>query len=147
MPRIFAMAELRPIINKYFVFKVSDAIKYKDVNIQFDSYLVPEASLNKGQKRLLVVDRELLLPVNKSIKFLVTAKDVLHAWAVPALGLKVDAVPGRINQIEAKVNRVGVFFGQCSEICGVNHGFMPIVVRTVNEEDFISYYKQLARDL
>ena len=95
---------------------------------KFESYMIPTDELEKGNLRLLEVDSRLCLPINTHVQVTVTAADVLHCWAVPALGIKIDACPGRLNQTSIFIKRPGVFFGQCSEICGVNHGFMPIVV-------------------
>lgn len=97
-------------------------------NIKFDSYMVPTEELKPGQLRLLSTDNPVILPLNKYIKVEVTASDVLHSWAVPALGVKIDAVPGRSNEITVFIDREGTYFGQCSELCGVNHGFMPIEI-------------------
>jgi cytochrome c oxidase subunit 2 len=113
--------------------------KGNNFDIKFDSYMIPEKDLKVGEKRLLAVDNTVVLPVNRSIRILVTAKDVLHSWAVPALGLKMDGVPGRLNQIELRANRTGIFYGQCSEICGVNHGFMPIKLQIVADNEFINW--------
>jgi len=104
---------------------------------KFDSYMVPTEDLEEGNLRLLEVDNRLLLPVKTHISVIVTASDVLHCWAVPSLGVKVDACPGRLNQTSVFIKREGTFFGQCSEICGVNHGFMPIVVEGVSMYDFL----------
>jgi cytochrome c oxidase subunit 2 len=93
-----------------------------------DSYMVPEEDLFPGEARLLTTDIKIYLPTNVHIRLIVTAADVLHAWAVPAMGIKIDAVPGRLNQMGLYMKREGRFFGQCSELCGVNHGFMPIEV-------------------
>lgn len=93
-----------------------------------DSYMIPTAELETGSLRLLDVDNALFCPLNVHLRFLVTATDVLHAFAVPSLGIKVDAVPGRLNQVSAYITRPGIFYGQCSELCGVNHGFMPIKI-------------------
>ena len=97
-------------------------------NIEFDSYIIQENDLNKGDFRLFEVDNRLILPIKTSIRFLVTAADVLHSWAIPSIRLKIDATPGRLNQIFTNFNYAGLFYGQCSEICGRNHRFMPIVV-------------------
>jgi heme/copper-type cytochrome/quinol oxidase subunit 2 len=94
----------------------------------FDSYLRMSADLEANELRLLETDHPLLLPAFTPIRFIVTASDVLHSWAIPSLGLKIDACPGRLNQIFTFINREGEFYGQCSEICGVQHGFMPIDV-------------------
>lgn len=107
--------------------------------IAFDSYMIPEDLLEVGQFRLLEVDNRIVLPVKTHVRLLITAADVLHSWAVPSLGIKVDAVPGRLNQTGTFVTREGVFYGQCSEICGVNHGFMPIVVEAVPLNKYVSW--------
>jgi cytochrome c oxidase subunit 2 len=99
-----------------------------EVTCSFDSYLLSEDLLVDKTKRLLDVDNKLYLPVETNIRLLITAADVLHSWAVPALGVKLDACPGRLNQTSLYIRRPGTFYGQCSEICGVNHGFMPIAV-------------------
>jgi len=104
---------------------------------KFDSYMIPTEDLEEGNLRLLEVDNRLLLPVKTHISVIVTASDVLHCWAVPSLGVKVDACPGRLNQTSIFIKREGTFYGQCSEICGVNHGFMPIVVDGVSMYDFL----------
>jgi len=109
---------------EYVVF--SEIIPTNFEAISFDSYLVPEEELEWDGLRLLEVDNPLMVPGNMYIRFLITSTDVLHAWAVPSLGIKVDAVPGRLNQIFTFIKRPGDFYGQCSEICGINHGFMPI---------------------
>lgn len=107
--------------------KISD-YKPLEVTCSFDSYLLSEDLLIDQSKRLLDVDNKLYLPVETNIRLLITAADVLHSWAVPALGIKLDACPGRLNQTSLYIRRPGTFYGQCSEICGVNHGFMPIAV-------------------
>jgi len=108
----------------------------KATSIVFDSRMVEEADLNFGSLRLLEVDNRLVLPTDTSIRLLVTSYDVLHSWAVPSLGIKMDACPGRLNQVALNIKREGTFYGQCSEICGINHGFMPIVVTSIGFEDF-----------
>jgi cytochrome c oxidase subunit 2 len=107
--------------------------------INFDSYMVTEDSLSNGQLRLLEVDNSLLLPILTHIRILITATDVLHCWAVPSLGIKVDAIPGRINQASLYIKRPGIFRGQCSELCGVNHGFMPIVIEGSDISSFFAW--------
>jgi cytochrome c oxidase subunit 2 len=104
---------------------------------KFDAYMIPTEDLEEGNLRLLEVDNRVLLPVKTHISVIVTASDVLHCWAVPSLGVKVDACPGRLNQTSVFIKREGTFYGQCSEICGVNHGFMPIVVEGVSMYDFL----------
>jgi cytochrome c oxidase subunit 2 len=103
----------------------------------FDSYLVNADDLTVGAFRLLEVDNRVVLPVNTHIRLLVSAADVLHSWAVPSFGIKVDACPGRLSQASLFLKREGVFYGQCSEICGVNHGFMPIVVKSVSVSEYL----------
>nr|QOW07448.1 cytochrome c oxidase subunit 2 [Labyrinthula sp.] len=104
--------------------------------LEFDSYMVTEDSLEEGGLRLLEVDNRIKLPVEKHIRLVVTSGDVLHSWAVPSLGVKMDACPGRLNQVSVWLKRPGVYYGQCSELCGVNHAFMPIAVEGVDEESF-----------
>ena len=110
--------------------------EYPDENIVFDSYMIEDSELQPGQPRLLSVDNEIVVPVDKVIKVLITANDVLHAWALPSFGVKRDAVPGRINETWFKADRTGTFYGQCSELCGIKHAFMPITVKVVTQEDY-----------
>ncbi len=110
--------------------------EYPDENIIFDSYMIEEKDLRVDQPRLLSVDNEVVVPVNKVVKVLITANDVLHAWALPAFGVKRDAVPGRINETWFKAEKEGTYYGQCSELCGIKHAFMPITVKVVSEEDY-----------
>ena len=110
--------------------------EYPDENIIFDSYMVDEKDLKENQPRLLTVDNEVYVPVNKVVKVMITANDVLHAWALPSFGVKRDAVPGRINETWFKADRTGTFYGQCSELCGIKHAFMPITVNVVTEEEY-----------
>jgi heme/copper-type cytochrome/quinol oxidase subunit 2 len=98
--------------------------------------MIPEKNLRFGQFRLLEVDNRLLLPRRTNIKVLLTSKDVLHSYAIPSLGIKVDASPGRLNVFTINILRCGVYYGQCSELCGVNHGFMPIVIEVSNPLGF-----------
>jgi cytochrome c oxidase subunit 2 len=107
--------------------------------LSFDSYMVPTSDLVLGSFRLLEVDNRVILPVNTHIRVLVTAADVLHSWAIPSFGIKVDATPGRLSQVSLFIKREGVYYGQCSEICGVNHGFMPIVIRGVSSSKFTNW--------
>ena len=110
--------------------------EYPDENIIFDSYMIEEKDLKADQPRLLTVDHEVVVPVNKVVKVLITANDVLHAWALPSFGVKRDAVPGRINETWFKADKVGTYYGQCSELCGIKHAFMPITVKVVSQEDY-----------
>nr|QBC73171.1 cytochrome c oxidase subunit II [Coccocrater sp. MNHN-IM-2013-41044] len=114
--------------------------EYSDfLDINFDSYMIPSNELNEGDFRLLEVDNRMVVPLEASIRVLVSSADVIHSWAVPSLGVKVDAVPGRLNQLSFFMKYPGVYFGQCSEICGANHSFMPIVVEGVEMSDFVSW--------
>ena len=110
--------------------------EYPDENIIFESYMIKEEELKENQPRLLTVDNEVVVPVNKVVKVLITANDVLHAWALPSFGVKRDAVPGRINETWFKADKVGTYYGQCSELCGIQHAFMPITVRVVTDEEY-----------
>jgi len=118
---------------------VKTSISVISPSVKFDSYMVNEADLVEGGLRLLEVDNRLLLPVRTHIRLLVTSADVIHSWAVPSLGIKVDAIPGRLNQTGLYIKREGVFYGQCSELCGINHGFMPIVVEAVDYTVFAKW--------
>jgi len=105
--------------------------------LNFDSYMISTSELTEGALRLLEVDNRVILPINTHIRLLVTAADVLHSWAVPSFGIKVDACPGRLSQASLFIKREGVYYGQCSEICGVNHGFMPIVVKSIETPSYV----------
>jgi cytochrome c oxidase subunit 2 len=125
----------------YWAYEFSDFGFYENNNWQslpiiYDSNMMFEDELFFGEHRLLQVDRPITLPTDVHIRIIITSMDVLHSWAVPALGVKVDAVPGRLNQTFIYLNRPGSFYGQCSELCGVNHGFMPIHVRAVDMHTF-----------
>jgi len=109
---------------------------------QFQSNLVADDDLKPGMVRNLEVDKRLTLPTRTHIRFLVTAQDVLHCWSVPSLGVKTDATPGRINRINTFVQREGVYYGQCSELCGTLHGFMPIVVECVSPETYAAHARK-----
>jgi len=123
----------------YWSYEYSDYSDIDGNSISFDSYMVADDDLEQGQLRLLEVDNRVILPANTHIRALVTAVDVLHSWAIPSLGVKMDACPGRLNQVSMFIKREGTFYGQCSEICGVQHGFMPIVVQAVSIEDYIKW--------
>ena len=113
-----------------------------DGNFTFDSTLVPENEIKPGQYRLLEVDNRVVLPVGTNIRLLFTASDVLHAWAVPAFGVKMDNVPGRTNETWVKIEKEGVYYGQCSELCGVGHAYMPIAVEAVSKARYQEWTKQ-----
>nr|YP_006459994.1 cytochrome c oxidase subunit II [Melitaea cinxia]ACT88823.1 cytochrome c oxidase subunit II [Melitaea cinxia]ADI75306.1 cytochrome c oxidase subunit II [Melitaea cinxia] len=113
--------------------------EYSDFNnIEFDSYMINSSDENNNF-RLLDVDNRIILPMNNQIRILVTATDVIHSWTIPSLGVKVDANPGRLNQTSFFINRPGIFFGQCSEICGANHSFMPIMIESISIKNFINW--------
>lgn len=117
--------------------------EYSDFNdIEFDSYIIPTNSLNEGDIRLLEVDNRVVLPYLTQIRLLVRAADVIHSWTIPTLGVKADAIPGRLNQLNLLFNRPGIFYGQCSEICGANHRFMPIRIEAISPNDFLNWIKQ-----
>lgn len=123
----------------YWSYEYSDYLNEDNEAIVYDSYIIPEEDLENGQLRLLEVDNRMVIPVNTHVRVIVSAADVLHSWAVPSLGVKCDAIPGRLNQISLFVKREGLYFGQCSEICGINHAFMPIVVEAVSLPSYISW--------
>ena len=108
-------------------------------NFEFDSLMVAEKDLKPGQPRLLTADNEMVVPVNKVVHVLVTGADVIHSFAVPSFGIRIDAIPGRINETWFKATTEGMFYGQCSELCGKDHSFMPIAVRVVNDSDFAAW--------
>jgi heme/copper-type cytochrome/quinol oxidase subunit 2 len=117
---------------------------YKHNTLNFDSYMIDENDLSiKGSLRLLEVDNRLVIPIKKHIRLLITAADVLHCWAVPSFGVKLDACPGRLNQTSLYLLHSGTSYGQCSEICGINHGFMPIVVDGVDLKTFSNWFEKM----
>jgi cytochrome c oxidase subunit 2 len=123
----------------YWSYEYTDYNTSDEPAIAFDSYMIPTDDLEEGQLRLLEVDNRVVVPVATHLRVLISSADVLHSWAVPSLGVKCDAVPGRLNQVSLFVQREGVFYGQCSELCGVNHGFMPIVVESVPLESYLNW--------
>lgn len=123
----------------YWSYEYSDYVNEEGSFVEFDSYMIPEEDLVVGQLRLLEVDNHMVVPVNTHIRIIVSAADVLHSWAIPSLGVKCDAIPGRLNQTSIFVKREGLYYGQCSEICGINHGFMPIVVEAVSLKNYITW--------
>jgi len=118
--------------------------EYSDIGegFEYDSYMVTEEDLNEGELRLLEVDNRVVLPVETHVRFIVTSADVLHSFAVPAFGIKIDACPGRLNEVSTYVKRPGVFYGQCSELCGINHGFMPIGIEVVGMEEYLRWVEE-----
>lgn len=121
----------------YWSYEYSDYNNEKLIN--FDSYMIPEEDLKTGQLRLLEVDNHVIIPISTHIRMIISAVDVLHSWSVPSLGVKCDAIPGRLNQTSMFIKREGLYYGQCSEICGINHGFMPIVVEVVPISNYVSW--------
>nr|UTE83010.1 cytochrome c oxidase subunit II [Propithecus deckenii] len=115
----------------YWSYEYTD---YEDLS--FDSYMIPSSDLKPGELRLLEVDNRVVLPTELSIRMLISSEDVLHSWAVPSLGVKTDAIPGRLNQATLMTSRPGIYYGQCSEICGANHSFMPIVLEMIPLKHF-----------
>lgn len=111
--------------------------EYSDFkNLNFDSFIIPTTQLNINEFRLLDVDNRCVLPIKYPLRILTTSIDVIHAWTLPSLGIKIDSTPGRLNQTSSIINRPGIFYGQCSEICGINHRFMPIVIESTNFNNF-----------
>nr|YP_010554939.1 cytochrome c oxidase subunit II [Somanniathelphusa grayi]UYP50871.1 cytochrome c oxidase subunit II [Somanniathelphusa grayi] len=114
--------------------------EYSDfLHLEFDSYMTPYNDLDLSSFRLLDVDNRTILPFNTQIRMLISATDVIHSWTIPSLGIKADAIPGRLNQVSFLINRPGLFFGQCSEICGANHSFMPIVIESISTNSFLNW--------
>lgn len=117
--------------------------EYPEIGIKYDSYMLEDDKLQQGQMRLLEVDNRIVVPVGKTVRVLTTGADVIHSWAVPAFGIKIDAVPGRLNETWFRADKEGTYRGQCSEICGVRHGFMPVVVDVVSQEKFDAWAKEM----
>jgi cytochrome c oxidase subunit 2 len=115
---------------------------YPDSKFEFDSLMVQTKDLKPGQPRLLAVDNEMVVPVNKVVRVLTTGADVIHSFAIPSFGIKIDAIPGRINETWFKAEREGMYYGQCSELCGKDHAFMPIAIRVVNDRDYTAWLEQ-----
>nr|YP_008758436.2 cytochrome c oxidase subunit II [Heptranchias perlo] len=126
----------------YWSYEYTD---YED--LMFDSYMIQTQDLTPGQFRLLETDHRMIVPMESPIRVLVSAEDVLHSWTVPSLGVKMDAVPGRLNQTAFIVSRPGIFYGQCSEICGANHSFMPIVVEAIPLEHFENWSSLMLKEI
>ena len=116
--------------------------EYPEHDVSFDQYLKTKAELKDGEPYLLATDTEVVVPVNKIVRVIVTANDVLHAWTIPSFGSKIDAVPGRLNETWFKAENEGVFYGQCSELCGKDHAYMPITVRVVSEDEYAAWLEK-----
>jgi cytochrome c oxidase subunit II len=127
----------------YWSYQYPDYIDYNNDVIEFDSYIIPESDLENGTLRMLEVDNRVILPESTDIRFVVTSGDVIHSFSCNSLGLKCDAYPGRLNQMSIFINRLGVFYGQCSEICGILHSSMPIVIQSVTLEQFLIWLNSL----
>lgn len=127
----------------YWSYEYSDYIDQNGKTINYDSYMIRDEDLNVGDLRLLEVDNRLVIPANTHVRVIITAADVIHCWSIPSLGVKLDAIPGRLNQTNLLAYREGVFYGHCNEICGVNHAFMPIVVEAVNLKKYCSHIDSL----
>nr|YP_009350990.1 cytochrome c oxidase subunit II [Oriensubulitermes inanis]AQP28289.1 cytochrome c oxidase subunit 2 [Oriensubulitermes inanis]AQP30129.1 cytochrome c oxidase subunit 2 [Oriensubulitermes inanis]AQP30207.1 cytochrome c oxidase subunit 2 [Oriensubulitermes inanis] len=123
----------------YWSYEYSDFTK-----LEFDSYMLQQEDQPANTFRLLDTDNRVVLPMNSPIRMIVTAADVLHSWTVPSLGVKTDATPGRLNQMSFSINRPGLLYGQCSEICGANHSFMPIVIESVSTNQFINWVSKMS---
>lgn len=113
--------------------------EYSNFNLEFDSYIINTNEINNNNFRLLDTDNRIIVPFNQIIRILITAADVLHSWTIPSLGIKVDATPGRLNQLNFLINRSRIFFGQCSEICGANHSFIPITIERISLKYFLKW--------
>ena len=115
---------------------------YPDYNVSFDSNLTQDSDLKEGEPRLLTTDTHVVLPAGENIRIQLTSDDVIHSWSIPAFGVKTDAFPGRLNETWVRIEKPGLYYGQCSQLCGVNHGFMPIEVEALSKEDFAAWLKQ-----
>lgn len=122
--------------------------EYSDFNeIKFNSFIIKNNDINKYNFRLLDVDNNIIIPFKNQIRILINSADVIHSWTVPSLGVKIDSIPGRINQTLINLNRPGLFYGQCSEICGINHRFIPIVLERTNHINFLQWINSYSSSL
>jgi heme/copper-type cytochrome/quinol oxidase subunit 2 len=126
----------------YWSYQYPDFLSDDDEELEFDSYLVPESDLEDGKLRMLEVDNRVILPEITHTRLIISSGDVIHSYACPSLGIKCDAYPGRLNQVSVLVNREGTFFGQCSEICGILHSSMPIVIESISLEKFLAWLQE-----
>lgn len=126
----------------YWSYQYPDFLNNDDEFIEQDSYLIPESDLENGALRMLEVDNRVILPELTHVRFIVTSADVIHSFASPALGIKSDAYPGRLNQVSVLINREGTFFGQCSELCGILHSSMPTVIKSVSLEKYLEWLRE-----
>ncbi|MBF0561244.1 MAG: cytochrome c oxidase subunit II [Alphaproteobacteria bacterium] len=121
--------------------------EYPDLGIHFDAFLVPDSELKPGQPRLLTTDNPVVLPVGRTVRVLLSADDVIHSWSIPSLGLKTDSVPGRLNETWVRIIRPGLYYGNCAQLCGINHGFMPIMVQAMPPEAFANWVAEAHKKL
>ncbi len=128
----------------YWSYEYSDYIAGEA--LAFDSFMLPDSNLQPGDFRLLEVDNQLVVPAKTHVRLVITSADVIHCWAVPSLGVRVDAIPGRLNQVSFITSRNGLFYGHCNEICGINHAFMPIVVKAVGVEEYCTHINNLSNN-
>ncbi len=112
---------------------------YTDQGLNFDSFMIAEADLKPGQKRLLEVDNRMVIPIDSNVRILLAGTDVIHSWFLPSMGVQTYAMPGRTNETWLRANKLGVFYGQCNQICGINHGYMPIAVEVVTKEAYATW--------
>jgi len=126
----------------YWSYQYPDFLDSDNNFIEFDSYIIPETDLEEGTLRMLEVDNRIILPESTHVRFIITSGDVIHSFSSNALGIKCDAYPGRLNQVSVFINREGIFYGQCSEICGILHSSMPIVIESVSLEKFLTWLEQ-----
>jgi len=125
----------------YWSYEYCDfGVTSESINVSFDSYMIATEELELGMFRLLSVDNEIIVPTNVHVRLIVTSEDVLHSFSVNSLGIKLDAVPGRLSQTTIFIKREGTYYGQCSELCGVNHGFMPIVLKAVSLKEYVAWH-------
>jgi cytochrome c oxidase subunit II len=126
----------------YWSYQYPDFLDSSEEFIEFDSYIIPDSDLEEGSLRMLEVDNRVIIPELTHIRFIITSGDVIHSFSCGSLGIKTDAYPGRLNQVSVFVNREGVFYGQCSEICGILHSSMPIVIESVSLEKFLTWLEE-----
>ena len=131
----------------YWTYEYSDYVNADQEYVSFDSYIIADSDLTLGNFRLLEVDNRVVLPTKTHIRLIITSADVLHCWTIPSFGVKMDACPGRLNEASLFIKRPGVFYGQCSEICGVNHGFIPIAVESVPLSKYVSWVSFKLEDI
>lgn len=126
----------------YWKYEYSDFVNQTGETIEFESYVIPDDLLEEGQLRLLDCDTKLIVPIDTHIRFICTSADVIHNFAISSLGIKIDCNPGRLNQVSALIERPGVFYGMCHELCGVNHSAMPIAMEAVSLDNFLEWINE-----